>query len=89
MKVWAKNIRIRYEDGDTKDDSIPVGLWYSNYDTLEPADQNIYLTDKDLKGAVAVNDPNSDDHAFDLLRLKTGQFVYAMGIDLEYDQCNG
>jgi hypothetical protein len=92
MKIWTTKIKIRHDlekdEEGYADEAIPYGLWYSKYDTLEPADQNMYLTEKDLEGAEGVceSDERNDAHAFDLIRLKTGQFVYVMGIDLECEQ---
>jgi len=87
MKI-GKRIKMRHElskrDKDYKDEGIPYGLWYSSYDTLEPEGKGLYLYDEDLMGAYSVyGDPHEDDHAFTLIRLKKGQFVYVMGVDIE------
>lgn len=87
MKLGPR-VRIMHSlnkrDKGYKDEGIPYGLWYSSYDTLEPEGKGLYLFDKDLKDARAVyGDPHEDDHAFSLIRLRNGQFVYVMGIDIE------
>jgi len=66
-------------------EGIPYGLWYSGFDTLEPKNKKMYLYSKDLEGAYAVPDPHGEieDHAFILLRLANGRFVYVNCMDVE------
>jgi hypothetical protein len=65
--------------------SVPAGLRYSNYDTLEDV---IYLTADDLKGAEGEDDEDSDDHPFWKIRLANQMVVYMYGVDLDVDEVN-
>ena len=62
--------------------TIPAGKSWSVYDNLEDV---IYLSAEDLEGAVECDtgeDP--DSHAFCPVKLRDGQVVYMIGVDLEW-----
>lgn len=62
--------------------SIPAGRSWSDYDDLKDV---IYLSAEDLEGAYEYDtgeDP--DSHAFCPVKLRDGQVVYMIGVDLEW-----
>jgi hypothetical protein len=62
--------------------TIPAGRKWSNYDDLEDV---IHLSAEDLEGAYEYDtgeDP--DSHAFCPVKLRDGQVVYMIGVDLEW-----
>jgi hypothetical protein len=77
----AKPVRMR-KDLAEQGLTIPAGKSWSVYDNLEDV---MYLSAEDLEGAYEVDtgeDP--DSHAFCPVKLRNGQVVYLIGIDLEW-----
>ena len=77
----AKPVRMR-KDLAEQGLTIPAGKSWSVYDNLEDV---IYLSAEDLEGAYEVDtgeDP--DSHAFCPVKLRDGQVVYLIGVDLEW-----
>lgn len=63
--------------------SVPAGLGFSNYDTLEDV---FYLSATDLDGAEEYdNGVDPDAHPFFVIKLKDGRVVYMIGADLDWE----
>ncbi len=64
--------------------AIPASRTFSNYDTL---DDDLYITAKELEGAVQGNDPaDPDDHPFCYVQLKDGRSLYFISVDLDFEE---
>jgi hypothetical protein len=61
---------------------IPAGKSWSDYDNLEDV---IHLSAEDLEGAYEfATGEDPDSHAFCPVKLRDGQVVYMIGVDLEW-----
>jgi len=78
-------MKVRMRDDLAQDEMlVPVGLGFSNYDNL---DDVFYLSAKDLDGAEEYdNGVDPDSHPFIVVKLKDGQVVYMMGVDLDWER---
>lgn len=64
--------------------AIPASRTFSNYDTL---DDDLYITAKELEGAVQGDDPaDPDDHPFCYVQLKDGRSLYFISVDLDFEE---
>jgi hypothetical protein len=64
--------------------AIPASRTFSDYDTL---DDDLYITAKELEGAVQGNDPaDPDDHPFCYVQLKDGRSLYFISVDLDFEE---
>lgn len=95
----ARFIRVEVEEEDPqwemrpvrmRDDlaqegvSIPASASFRNYDHL--GEPTIYITARELDGAVIGDDPaEPDSHAFCFVQLKDGRELYFVGADLDFD----
>jgi hypothetical protein len=62
--------------------TIPAGKSWKDYDDLVDV---IYLSAEDLEGAVEyVTGEDPDSHAFCPVKLRDGQVVYMIGVDLDW-----
>lgn len=77
----SQPVRMRHdlaEEGIT----IPAGLSYSDYDDLH---LDFHLSAEDMNGATTYdNGEDTDNHAFNVIKLKDGRIVYMIGVDLEW-----
>lgn len=76
-----KPVRMR-RDLEAEGLTIPAGRSYKDYDDLQDI---IHLSAEDLEGAYEYDtgeDP--DSHAFCPVKLRDGQVVYMIGVDLEW-----
>lgn len=74
-------VRMR-RDLEAEGLTIPAGRSYKDYDDLQDI---IHLSAEDLEGAYEYDtgeDP--DSHAFCPVKLRDGQVVYMIGVDLEW-----
>ena len=81
VEEGARTVKMR-KDLAEQGLTIPAGKSWSVYDNLEDV---IYLSAEDLEGAVECDtgeDP--DSHAFCPVKLRDGQVVYMIGVDLEW-----
>jgi hypothetical protein len=61
---------------------IPAGRSYKDYDDLQDV---IHLSAEDLEGAYEYDtSEDPDSHAFCPVKLRDGQVVYMIGVDLEW-----
>lgn len=76
---------VRMRDDLTKERlSIPASTSFKNYDHFE--EPIIFVTAKELDGAVIGDDPaGPDDHAFCFVKLKDGRELYFMSVDLDFE----
>jgi hypothetical protein len=64
--------------------AIPASRTFSDYDTL---DDDLYITAKELEGAVQGDDPaDPDDHPFCYVKLKDGRSLYFISVDLDFEE---
>ena len=64
--------------------AIPASRTFSEYDTL---DDDLYITAKELEGAVQGDDPaDPDDHPFCYVKLKDGRSLYFISVDLDFEE---
>lgn len=81
IEQGMKPVRMR-KDLAEEGLSIPAGRSWRNYDTLEDV---FHLSEEDLEGAYEYEtgeDP--DSHAFCPVKLRDGQVVYLIGVDIEW-----
>lgn len=63
--------------------AIPASNSFDNYDRLGDV---VYITAKELKGAVQGNDlADPDDHPFCYVKLQDGRSLYFVSADLDFD----
>ena len=77
----SQPVRMRH---DLAEDEllIPAGLSYSDYDDLH---HDFYLSAEEMEGAETYdNGEDTDNHAFNVIKLKDGRIVYMIGMDLEW-----
>ena len=63
--------------------SVPAGIGYSGYDTLEDV---LYLTADDLQGSVVGPDKHGDAHPFCRVKLSNQMLVYMHSSDLDFHE---
>ena len=77
---------VRMRDDLAKEGySVPASFSFSDYDMMD--DPIIYLTAKDLEGAVEFdNGVDPDSHPFIVVKLANGEVVYMIGADLDWEE---
>jgi hypothetical protein len=74
-------VRMRKDLADD-DMEVPACFTYTDYDNMV---DEFWLTADDLEDAEMYdNGENTDNHAFNVVKLRDGRVVYMVGADLEW-----